>query len=603
MHYPDLILYNGKIATMNDASLTSNIGRTVQAIAIEGDRIQFIGSTDEILRYAGPKTRKSDLKGRTVVPGMTNTPTHIHDHALWDWAAKHPKETDEVMKRISVAGNNFADITKGIELTLKENSGKWLPNQWAWFALPSKGESTEPSLGYQYLDGRVMSRKKLDEMAPTVPVFLQAFPRWLLNTAARNAFLGLYDVAPTDENEELANENDTTFRRALEVDGYFRYHLDELADIVEDAMKHQSALGFTTFSSHIEPNRNHDAYMKLVRAGRMPMRMAYADSTCQQVDPDKAGCLVRRSDIAGLGDKYFWSMGVTLCGIDADPPEICSTMEMPKEYKDRERCIMAPGTPAAKAARIALLSHLRFSPEHSYGDKGMDQFMDIIEQVMKDDPSITLDYIRSLRIAGDHCGFYPRKAQIPRMVKLGMIISCGSQRIGRGSAWVKVFGETYANRIAPAKSMLDGGLMTVAEDEIEAESGQGPTAFAEYLPFITRKAPNGESIGPEEAIDRQTMLKMATVWPSYYVLKEKELGTLEPDKFADLIVFNRDYFTVPEPEIPGVYPVMVMVGGKPTVVREEYSAESGLPTTGVQMKWASKLGAHSDTNYIRTIYK
>ena len=52
--YPDTILYNGKIAVLNDASLTSALGRTVEALAIRGDRVQFIGTNDEILRYAGP---------------------------------------------------------------------------------------------------------------------------------------------------------------------------------------------------------------------------------------------------------------------------------------------------------------------------------------------------------------------------------------------------------------------------------------------------------------------------------------------------------------------------------------------------------------------
>ena len=603
VRYPDQILYNGKIAIMDDASLSAAQGRTVQALAIARDRILFIGSNDEVMRYAGPKTRKIDLKGRTVVPGMINTHTHIHDHALWDWAAKHPKETDEVMKRISVGGANFEELTKGIQLVIKENAGKMLPGQWAWLALPNTGESVSTSLGYRYLASDTMTRQKLDDLAPATPIFLHAPPKWILNTAARNAFLNMYDVPLTQEAEEVAMENDTTFRRALMVDGYFRYHLDELADIVGDAMKHQGALGFTSFSSHIEPQRVHDAYMKMVRAGTMPIRMAYADSTCEQADHDKSGCLVRRSDIAGLGDKYFWSVGVTLRGIDADPPEICSTMEMPKEYKDREKCLLSPGSAGAKATKIALLSHLRFIPNHSYGDKGLDQFMDIVDQVMKEDPTITPEYIHSLRLTADHCGFYPRKAQIPRMAKMGMIISCGAQRVGRGSAWVKAFGGSYADRIAPAKSMLSGGLMTVAEGELEAESGQGSTAFAEYMPLINRMAPNGDILGPDEAIDRVSLLKMTTVWSSYYVLKEKELGTLEPGKFADLLVLNKDYFSVPENEIPGVYPVMVMVGGKPLVVREEYAAEAGLPAVGPQMKWTSKLGTHSETNYIRNIYK
>ena len=594
VRFPDLILYNGKIATMSDASLTSDPGRTVQAIAIAGDRILFIGSNNEAMRFAGSKTRKIDLKGRTVVPGMINTHTHMHDHALWLWAAKHPKETDSVMKRFSVGGSSYAELTRGIELVLKENAGKWLPGQWAWISLPAKPESPDIEIGIPYLANNVMSRRKLDELAPGVPVFLHAMPKWVLSTTARNTFLGMYDVPATDENEEGLSL-DTTFRRSLMIDGYFRYHLDELADAIENGLKYEAALGFTAYSSHIEPLRVFDAYMKLVRAGRMPIRLGYADGNCEQMDQDKPGCLVRRSDIAGLGDKFFWNVGVTLRGIDNEPPDLCSTMEAPKEYKDREKCLIAPGTAGAKAVKIALMSHLRFVPNHSYGDKGMDHFMDIIDEIMKEDPTITLDYIRSLRLSADHCGFYPRKSQIPRMAKLGMIISCGGRMVDRSSIWLKIYGPNNADRISPIKSMLAGGLMPTAEGEFfDAESGNESTVFAQYMALITRKGTTGKLIGPEEAIDRVSLLKMATVWPSYYVLKEKELGTLEPGKFADLLVFNKDYFSVPESELSTVYPVMTVVGGKPIVVREEYAAEAGLAAVGPQMKFKFAEGKESE---------
>ncbi len=70
VNYPDFIIYNAKIATMDDPALDNSPGRTVQAMAIRSDRIQFLGTNDEMLRFAGPGTRKIDMNGRTVIPGI-----------------------------------------------------------------------------------------------------------------------------------------------------------------------------------------------------------------------------------------------------------------------------------------------------------------------------------------------------------------------------------------------------------------------------------------------------------------------------------------------------------------------------------------------------
>ena len=65
VYYPDLIIYNGKIVTMDDASLNNSPGRTFEAMAIRDDIIQFLGNDTEVLRFAGPQTRKIDLQGKT----------------------------------------------------------------------------------------------------------------------------------------------------------------------------------------------------------------------------------------------------------------------------------------------------------------------------------------------------------------------------------------------------------------------------------------------------------------------------------------------------------------------------------------------------------
>ena len=67
---PDLILSNGKIITVDDRFSVA------QAVAIRGDRIVAVGSNPAITQLAGPNTRRIDLRGRAVIPGLIDN--HIH---------------------------------------------------------------------------------------------------------------------------------------------------------------------------------------------------------------------------------------------------------------------------------------------------------------------------------------------------------------------------------------------------------------------------------------------------------------------------------------------------------------------------------------------
>ena len=100
---------------------------------------------------------------------------------------------------------------------------------------------------------------------------------------------------------------------------------------------------------------------------------------------------------------------------------------------------------------------------------------------------------------------------------------------------------------------------------------------------ITRRNNRGDIVAPEEAIDRETVLKMITIYPAYYVMREEEIGSLEVGKLADFVVFNKDYLTVPVDDLPTVFPLMTVVGGKTVILREEFATELGEEPVGPQI--------------------
>jgi hypothetical protein len=73
--HPDLILHNGRIATLDAA------GTVVQALAVHGGRIVARGRDDEIAPLAGPGTRVVDLAGRTAIPGIVDSHCHPDSYA------------------------------------------------------------------------------------------------------------------------------------------------------------------------------------------------------------------------------------------------------------------------------------------------------------------------------------------------------------------------------------------------------------------------------------------------------------------------------------------------------------------------------------------
>ena len=76
IEYPDLIVHNAKIITVDDHAYNSNPGSIVQAMSVRDGKILTLGSNTEVLALRGPNTRVMDLKGKTVLPGIVNNHHH-----------------------------------------------------------------------------------------------------------------------------------------------------------------------------------------------------------------------------------------------------------------------------------------------------------------------------------------------------------------------------------------------------------------------------------------------------------------------------------------------------------------------------------------------
>ena len=142
---PDVILSNGKIITVDDRFSIA------QAVAVKGDRVIAVGTNQDIARLAGPNTRRIDLAGKSVVPGMIDNHAHIMEEGrIW---------LEELRLDGITTRKEALEMIRAKAATLK-------PGQWVYTL---GGFSPD-----QFTDNKKdFTREELDAVAPNNPVQLQ----------------------------------------------------------------------------------------------------------------------------------------------------------------------------------------------------------------------------------------------------------------------------------------------------------------------------------------------------------------------------------------------------------------------------------------------
>ena len=166
--FADVILSNGKIITVDDRFTIA------QAVAIRGDRIVSVGANQDTNRFAGPNTRRIDLQGRAVIPGLIDNHMHLLRAAsTWlrevrfDGVESRKQAIEMLRARAKAAG-----------------PGEWVYNIGGW-------------AHQQFADDpRPFTREELDQIAPDNPVALQeSYYQVFLNSRALH-LLGIEANAP-----------------------------------------------------------------------------------------------------------------------------------------------------------------------------------------------------------------------------------------------------------------------------------------------------------------------------------------------------------------------------------------------------------------------
>ena len=139
---------------------------------------------------------------------------------------------------------------------------------------------------------------------------------------------------------------------------------------------------------------------------------------------------------------------------------------------------------------------------------------------------------------------------IPRVKGMRLIVVQNPTHLALRELFVKRFGVERANQMQPMRSLLDAGIPL-------ALGSDGPNN--PYLNIMLASIYPGK---PHQAITREQAVIAYTLTAAYAEFAEKDKGSLEPGKFADLAVLSQDIFSVPPPNLPKTESVLTMVGGK-----------------------------------------
>ena len=545
----DLILVNGRILTVDSAD------RVVQAVGISGNRIVAVGTNAEVERAASPNARRIDLAGRAVTPGLLDA----HDHFSGGGA-----ERLYVLDLSYPSVKSIADVAAAIRTKAAAlGKGAWIQGR-GW----DEGKLAER---------RVLTAADLDAASPDNPVVLtQTTGHYVVANSAALRMAGLtkdtrdppggtIDRNPDGTPTGLLRENAAGLVRRLVPS---RSAAETEAGI-RDFAKAFNAEGMTGLKDPGISTEAWNTYKKVERDGALTVRVfalwsgGRSVAAAQRVIAEHASTT---KPYEGTGDDHVIAGGVKLY-IDGSGGARTAWLydDWNKDYRGVDTGNR--GYPTSNADTIRMLIRMYHDAGmhvavHSIGDRGIDWVVDTYDQAMRENPK------KGLRHAIIHSNI-PTDHAIDVMARLQHEYDAGYPEPSATFSWW--LGDTYAGNFGPTRSLRLNPFHTFrAKDMIWANGSDfSVTPFAARYGIwaaIAREPLLGvygkDPFGRAESVDVHAALRAVTIWAAHQMFLEKKIGSIEVGKYADLAVWDRDFYAIPSDRINDAKCLMTIFDGK-----------------------------------------
>ena len=522
----DLILTNGKIITVDEKFTIA------QALAVRGNRIVAVGTNQQISQMAAATTRRIDLRGRAVVPGLIDNHMHLL-RAGTTWTRELRFDGVESRRQ---ALDMVAARAKAVP------AGDWVYNIGGW-SIDQFGDSRNR-----------FTREELDRIAPNNPVALQeSYYRTYLNTRGLDAF-GIRDGAADPADFPKGSiVRDGSGRATGIVEGGMgavraiaakmpRVAANDIEASSLSMIRDMNRAGLTAFGVAGCDPALLPMYRKWETQHQLNARIFCIDGVGAGTPEQVERALPQIANIKLFqGDDFIDSVlyGESVYGPLHDPMFDSTSDPKPDQLAQWRRL-------ATEVAKNRLPLHVHAELTHT-----IDAFLDQIEAINKIYP------IKNLRWMLAHFN-QSNPAQLERMKRLGMYAAVHPWNVINGGIMHEIFGDDAYDQ-PPLATIQASGIMW--------GFGSDGSAANQYMPFITLnyavtgKMASGLKV-MRQTISREDALIAYTRRNAFFVFQEDNLGALQPGKLADLVVLDRDYLTIPADQIKDIKPVLTMVDGR-----------------------------------------
>jgi predicted amidohydrolase YtcJ len=553
---PDLVIRNARVVTIDSRD------RIAEAVAIEGDRIVAVGTNAEVETLAGPNARRIDAAGKTLLPGLYDS--HVHPLGASSSERDHP---------IPSFGS-LGDVMNYIKERVKvQPKGTWVVVR---YAFPTR-----------LAESRFPTRAELDAIAPDHPVLHQGGPAGVVNSKALE-LSGVTRDTPDPPAGRIVKDPKTgeptgmmrnayAALKGLPKDAYSGDSAEESA-LVKELFRRYNARGLTSVADRSAS----EAALKIYRALRSRGELTVRVNATRVLGPpfgDRAKIASALNALAGydttgepngpsgVGDHWV-RIGPMKLFLDGGMLNGTAYMREPwgvgpayqiTEPEYRGLLFIEPdvlGTIAEEAARRGWQV-----TAHCAGEAGMDELLSAYE---KADRAVG---IRNRRWLITHANFTSAD-NLKRCAALGVGADLQPAWLWKDTrTLLAVLGPRRMTWFHPYRKWLDAGLTIgggsdhmIRLDPIEATNPWDP--WLGIWVAVSRKAEGAGVLNADQKLTRIEALRFYTINNAKLHFEEREKGSIEPGKLADLILVDRDPLTCPEDDLKSTQVVWTMVGGK-----------------------------------------